>query len=750
MSNSRKWNVSSIVRAGARAGAIVLQSFLIAIGLALVAFIVFLGQEISATLKWTPLHAAVGNRCESCVRGLLDSGADPNAVDDYGRTPVSFALATGQSSVLEDLLMAGADASSTGPNGQTPLHQAVELARADMVRALLGAGADPLARQEGGDTALHVAAHTGDAHTIGTFVRARSLATQNTGDKWAPLHGLARSGHAKIVLDLLEAGASLDVVNDTGQSALAVALNRIDTAHQEGRTALHIAALQNDETQVRHLLDAGANANGRDREGMTVLHAAANYGRANLVRILLRAGADPNGRDATGRTALHQALSTDDIFAAAALIRADSAPGLRGDRIPARGRGLDRSSHAIVVGILLASGARSDLEDKQGVSPLALAARVISGPQETECDPLHRAAMIGQVLDQRGRYLIRSGEGQFEGEWSPLHGAALVGNLPVLRALQTAGASLASRDCEGRSALHLAAAEGELEAVRLLLDAGAEIDAVDIAGWSAVATAAIYGHLGITQALLERGASLDMPRHYAYFGPRELREVVRLLGHAQIADLLHRAIEEPTARGRVRSERPAPPAYESVAEALLAEGVESEAIRDDGATSVHLAVLACDSTKAKALIAEGGSPNAESRQWGAPLVLAASHCGPKMVRTLTESGADPNVRRTDGTPPAFYADQSTLSELLRAGADPDAYFCETALHDAVKSSDDARALVLLRAGANPDARNYFGRTPIMIAKHEGVGGRNVGTIRILELGARLYSGSASEQTATEL
>src|SRR5499427_1485778 len=66
----------------------------------------------------------------------------------------------------------------------------------------------------------------------------------------------------------------------------------VNAAQPDGTTALHWAAVWNNDEAVTLLLRAGANAKARNRYGATPLSEAVSAGSAAMVEALLKAGAD--------------------------------------------------------------------------------------------------------------------------------------------------------------------------------------------------------------------------------------------------------------------------------------------------------------------------------------------------------------------------------------------------------------------------------------------------------------------------
>ena len=59
----------------------------------------------------------------------MDAGANVNATDIYGKTPLNVAASCGSLENIQNLLAAGADINIRGPGGDTPLHSAAQCYR---------------------------------------------------------------------------------------------------------------------------------------------------------------------------------------------------------------------------------------------------------------------------------------------------------------------------------------------------------------------------------------------------------------------------------------------------------------------------------------------------------------------------------------------------------------------------------------------------------------------------------------------
>ena len=92
------------------------------------------------------IGAAVNGR-EAVVRLLLEAGADKEAKNNYGRTPLIIAAQKGREAVVRLLLEAGADKEAKSNDGNTPLIRRRSNGHEAVVPLLLEAGADKEAKE---------------------------------------------------------------------------------------------------------------------------------------------------------------------------------------------------------------------------------------------------------------------------------------------------------------------------------------------------------------------------------------------------------------------------------------------------------------------------------------------------------------------------------------------------------------------------------------------------------------------------
>ena len=112
----------------------------------------------------SPTPSSYGQR--AVVETLIKGGADVNAPDESGLTPLALAAMQGQTAIARLLIAAKADVNEASSDGTTPLMRAASANHGETVRLLIASGADVNARNAGGMTALMVAAFGGYAEPV--------------------------------------------------------------------------------------------------------------------------------------------------------------------------------------------------------------------------------------------------------------------------------------------------------------------------------------------------------------------------------------------------------------------------------------------------------------------------------------------------------------------------------------------------------------------------------------------------------
>jgi ankyrin repeat protein len=307
-------------------------------------------EALNLLLSEEPPRAALGRALAAAggqpaaARLLLDRGADPNASDQDGLTPLMRAARKANPEVTKLLLARGANANAALADrfapGMTPLYYSAagatnEDAAIEVVTLLLEGGAE---------------------------VNARAVDV-NSSEGWTPLLAAVRQKHWKIARLLIERGADVN--------AQAVARDDADEDLGIGLTPLMLCAKEREIDTSLALLDRGANVGIRSRSGRTALSVAAEAGSAALVEVLLAHGAKVLDADKKGWPPLMYAATAD---VAAALLRSGAdvdgrtTGGSTALFIAVEGRSSD------IVNLLLSKGADPNAVNVKGWTPLMAAA----------------------------------------------------------------------------------------------------------------------------------------------------------------------------------------------------------------------------------------------------------------------------------------------------------------------------------------------------------------------------------------
>ena len=251
---------------------------------------------------------------------LLEKGADPNAKNESGQTPLAIAVANNFPDGIDKLIKITTEVDFEV--GQTSfLHWACLNQMPNTVTVLLERDASKAnAPDQNGQTPLCIAAAAGGDEVVRILLANKADPNLAGEDGQLPLNcALIHQGEA--VEMLLEAGASPSAVDGSGRSPIQMAgwhgnetaikllaKQNVDLAQatQSGSTALHFAAWQGHKAAAETLIDLGVAVDVADADGWTPLHKAAVRGDVEMIKLLLAKGADKTATDSIGLTALQK------------------------------------------------------------------------------------------------------------------------------------------------------------------------------------------------------------------------------------------------------------------------------------------------------------------------------------------------------------------------------------------------------------------------------------------------------------
>ncbi len=467
----------------------------------------------------TALHHAVARRTSEgktlepsaeIVRLLIEAGANVNAADYLGQTPLEWAAKYASPEIVEMLIKAGANVNAESRYGTVLMAGR----RVEISKRLIEAGADVNAGKH--TSALANAAKYGNAEQIRLLV-AKGAKINDPKDP--PIHWAGKPEAAEA---MIEAAADVNLRN------------------AKGETALHLTKSTWSPTAgtVKLLIDAGADVKAKNATGSTPLHAAVQQGKADIAKLLIAAGADVDARDNQGntplsiakwalssargvdhventpyetsvqllidagakddgRTELQQAVAAGELEQVKKLIAAKADVNETGPQQVTAVHLASEKGHAEILAALIEAGGNIDAVDAQLMQPLHLAANA-----------------------ETARLLIAKGAKVNAGTPSPLYMATMNGKAEVVRELLRQGTDAKKSDCA--TMLNWATFAGRVKVVKELFqlrDAKTLLAAKSTYSPLHVAASGSFGDMGasasaqqrldIAKLLVANGADVD-------------------------------------------------------------------------------------------------------------------------------------------------------------------------------------------------------------------------------------------------
>lgn len=273
----------------------------------------------------TPLHIAAWRGCADVVELLLMRGADVDAVNSNGDTPLMLVITHGSQicdeKIVKLLIDCGADAQKTNFSNCSPLslcyekrsqegnsgHQlhmvlfqnllfrAAQLDDLNDFKAAKQFGADLHSFNVSGDSSIHIATRCGHIDILEYLQEMDIDMNRESRYGHRPIHLACRYGHSRIVELLLN-------VPDWKRREIANALTT-----DNGDTPLHIAAKQRRGDIISLLVSKGADHKINSSEmKSSPLHDAVCENALDSIKVLVQSGADVNAQEGLGgNTPMH-------------------------------------------------------------------------------------------------------------------------------------------------------------------------------------------------------------------------------------------------------------------------------------------------------------------------------------------------------------------------------------------------------------------------------------------------------------
>jgi len=375
----------------------------------------------------------------------------------------------------------------------------------------------------------------------------------------------------------------------------------------------------------------------------------------------------------------------------------------------------------IVLTLAFAGTARGQLADLIQSGDRRAALAMIDGPvdvnraQPDGTTPLHWAAYrVDQELVQR--LLKKGAKANVVNHYgaSPLAEAVRVASVPIVGILLEAGADANVANEDGQTALMLAARTGNVGVAELLVKHGADVNRRErFHDQTAVMWAAGENHPEMVAFLVSKGADLSV-RARSTDWPTQISNEPRVQYRPTggLTPLLYAA--RAGCLGCVK--------------AMLDAGADKDRPNPDGMTPMIMALDNGYPAVARYLLDRGANPQTWDWWGRTPLYVAVtmrggvdSRPGPRrpesldFIKAVLEAGANPNAQLAFKEPSRGGRDNRFRDDLLTTGATPLLRAAQTFDNDAVR--------LLLEHGALVDLPNASGVTPFMAAS--GIGTRTV-------------------------
>lgn len=280
--------------------------FIVITAILLICFILFLffyipqkkGNDIFRSVDFDDLQG---------VSNYLNSGGDVNKANQFKESLLLRACRLNNYKIVKLLVDAGADVNQACNSGNTPLHEAQTL---KIAKLLIEKGANVNSKGNIGNTPLH----TTDSSDIAKLL-IENGAEINAKNKyqWEPVRYAVEYKNIPLTATLVKNGADINHKDYRGWTPIfALAYLSADIANNPQKESIETTA-NKIAKNIEYLISLGSNINVCDNYGVTPLHLAimfiSNPTFNEKATVLIKNGANPNVFEHVyGATPLHCAV----------------------------------------------------------------------------------------------------------------------------------------------------------------------------------------------------------------------------------------------------------------------------------------------------------------------------------------------------------------------------------------------------------------------------------------------------------
>ncbi|XP_042907067.2 uncharacterized protein [Parasteatoda tepidariorum] len=652
----------------------------------------------------TALHMAAGVLDgHKCAELIIKSGADVNARNEDGETPLHNAARHGQLKTVLQLLEDGAELDSLSKHGESVLHVAVKNCHHEIAKSVIYHKKSSVTElqlnnyinqpNKKGETATHYASSvskdqihypTEDKDLIALILQnGGSVTTETKQNCETPIHYCCKAGNEDVLKEII-AGLPASKIqiacnkqSATGWSPLLYACDygnshvvqlllqngaRVDVFDVEGRAGLHLGAEHGHADVIEILLNHKAFVNVRTKRGMTPLHHAAAKGHTRVVKLLVeKYGAAIDGLTLSKQTALHLAAEQGRFETCRMLI------DMKADTNATDNRGQTplllaaENDHSEVVKLFL--------QIRPDLVTMASSSGITCG---------HIAAAKGSVAVIKGLMkfdpkLVTTARSKNNS--TALHQAAQGGNAEVVQVLLEAGANPTDETDEGYTPLHIAAKYGHLEVLHMLKSAISWRYASKKTGMTALHVASSAGQEDFVREMLTQVPATILSEKptenlEADYGFTPLHMAARYGREDVVRMLLNSAGVQVDAATTVEATMPlhlaARGGHLAVAGLILSRITDKFHSGDKkGRTPLHMAAAHGHEDIVRLLLGQGADINAADNNGWTALHYAAKQGYLDMIILLIDSGASSTSAAIDGKIPLSIAANANHLDVLR-------------------------------------------------------------------------------------